>query len=96
MDIDLFEGIRRPARRRGPRRKLMLSSMRRVQTLVNAGYSLEVIGETIVDVDAARKLRYESAMETDWKNKVFGGLQTAMSNLKVKPPKRKSISNPAC
>lgn len=96
IDIDLFESMRCPIRRRG-RKQLLISSMRRVQSLVEAGYSLEKIGETIVNVDKARHLRFESATESGWKfSKVFGGLQAAIHGLKIKQPKRKSVTNPAC
>lgn len=96
MDIDLFERIRSPARRRG-RKQLMISSMRRVQGLVDAGYSLEEIGETIVKVDRVKNLRLESATESGWKiGKMFGGLQAKFNGLKIKQPRRKSVTNPAC
>eukprot|EP00531_Pseudo-nitzschia_arenysensis_P013467 CAMPEP_0116134918 /NCGR_PEP_ID=MMETSP0329-20121206/10913_1 /TAXON_ID=697910 /ORGANISM="Pseudo-nitzschia arenysensis, Strain B593" /LENGTH=181 /DNA_ID=CAMNT_0003629683 /DNA_START=173 /DNA_END=718 /DNA_ORIENTATION=- len=96
MDIDLFESMRCSVRRRG-RKQLLISSMRRVQSLVEAGYSLEKIGETIVQVDTAKHLRFESATESGWNfSKVFGGLQAAIHGLKIKQPKRKSVTNPAC
>ncbi len=75
----------------------MISSMRRVQGLVDAGYSLEEIGETIVKVDRIKNSRFESATESGWNiGKMFGGLQAAFHGLKIKQPRRKSVTNPAC
>lgn len=65
MNIDMYEYTRAPNRRRG-RKKLLISSKRRVQNLVEIGYSFESIGQTILEVNKARALRLESVRASGW------------------------------
>jgi len=123
MDIDIYECTRGPERRYS-RRKLMISPLKRIQTLIAAGYSPEQIGEAIVNVQMAQTKRLESVSDTGWNgpldfmngavettgaafraiNKksrrgskiLLGSVTAAMGGMKIKIPKRKSISTPAC
>lgn len=116
LSIDMYEFTREPMRRRG-RRKLMLSSKRRLQRLIDAGYTAVEIGEAIVEVDRAKSMRLDSVQGSDWNGTLdnltgavkFTGrgilkvgrrgskiLTAAVEGMKIKLPKRKSITNPAC
>jgi len=120
MSVDLFEATRKPLRRNG-RKNLLLSPMWRLQTLVAAGYTFQVIGEKIVEVDQARALRLESVADAGWNGPIdvlserfqttgaaiikvgkrgsrilLGPLTAPFRGLKIKQPKQKSITNPAC
>jgi len=59
VNIDVYEMTRAPMRRKG-RRRLLISSKRRLHSLIEAGYTAESIGTAIVAVDKARSERLES------------------------------------
>lgn len=65
MNINIYEYTREPMRRKG-RKQLLISSKRRVQSLVEAGYSFEAIGEAIIEVNRIRNSRLESAQSSGW------------------------------
>lgn len=65
LNIDMYEFTREPMRRRG-RKKLQLSSKRRLQRLIDAGYGAVEIGEAIIEVDRAKSMRLESVRATGW------------------------------
>lgn len=120
MNLDVYECIRKPLRRKG-RKQLVLSPIERFHMLVEAGYSIQAIGAKIVEVDEIRALRLESASDAYWNDPkhvlserfhntgaaiikvgkrgskiLLGPITAAMNGLKIKHPKQKVITNPAC
>jgi len=116
LSIDMYEFTREPMRRRG-RKKLMLSSKKRLQRLIDAGYTALEIGEAIIAVDRSKAERLDSVQGSGWNGTLeqltgavkFTGrgilkvgrrgskiLTAAVEGMKIKLPRRKSITNPAC
>jgi len=81
LNINIYEITREPMRRKS-RKKLLVSSKRRLQSLVESGYTLQELAETIVEVDKIRAMRYETARANGWNGpfEMLGGaMQTTGS-----------------
>jgi hypothetical protein len=91
-DLELYE-YTRLERRRG-RRKLAIPVQRRGQLLLQAGYSVEDIGNATMDVQKIKKLRSETLKNQGWDKvniilettgKLPRGILKGLASLVVKP-----------
>jgi len=65
VNVEMYEFTRAPVRRKS-RRKLMMSSTTRFRTLIEAGYSLEDIGDVAMEVRNAKAQRLKSVQAFGW------------------------------
>jgi len=65
VNVEMYEFTRAPVRRKS-RRKLMMSSTTRFRTLIEAGYSLEDIGDAAMEVRNAKAQRLKSVQAFGW------------------------------
>lgn len=65
INLEMYEFTRASVRRKS-RKKLMISSKRRLRILVEAGYSLEEIGEAIMSVQKIKAERIKSVQAFGW------------------------------
>ena len=60
LNVEMYEFTRAPVRRKS-RKKLMMSSARRFRTLIEAGYTLDDIGDAVVAVQNTKAQRLKNA-----------------------------------
>jgi hypothetical protein len=91
-NLNLYEYVR-GERRRG-RRELAIPAQRRGQILLQAGYSLEEIGNAAMEVENTKKLRSDTLKKKGWDRaniilettgKLPRGIVNGLASLVVKP-----------
>lgn len=83
VNLSMYEYTKGPMRR--TRKKLMLSSKKRIRFLVEAGYSPMEIGDAIIDVEKAKLERLKSVQAFGWngpKDFLSGAVETTGAALR--------------
>lgn len=85
INVEMYEYTRAPVRRRS-RKKLMTSSNKRLRTLIEAGYSLEEIGDAAMEVQKAKDGRLKSVQAFGWTGPMdflSGAVETTASGFRA-------------